>query len=156
LFDGSFKDKTVNVTLNDVTFEEALDQLTFTNRLFYKVLDGKTLLIIPDTAQKRRTYEDVLVRTFYLENADPNETLNLVKNLTGVTKAAVNPSLGALTILGTFDELAMAERIVDTNDKPRGEVVVELEILEVDRTLLKQYGLELSEYQASVQLAPIS
>src|SRR6185295_6331481 len=97
--------------------------------------------IIPDTAQKRRTYEDVLVRTFYLENADPNETLNLVKNLTGVTKAAVNPSLG------TFDELAMAERIVDTNDKPRGEVVVELEILEVDRTLLKQYGLELSEYQ---------
>ena len=156
LFDESFKDKTVNVTLNDVTFEEALDQLTFTNRLFYKVLDGKTLLIIPDTAQKRRTYEDVLVRTFYLENADPNETLNLVKNLTGVTKAAVNASLGALTILGTFDELAMAERIVDTNDKPRGEVVVELEILEVDRTLLKQYGLELSEYQASTQLAPIS
>jgi general secretion pathway protein D len=155
LFDEGFKDKPkVNVSLNDVTFQEALDQLTFTNRLFYKVLDGKTLLIIPDTAQKRRTYEDVLVRTFYLENADPAETMTLVKNLTGVTKAAVNPSLAAITILGTFDELAMAEKVIVSNDKPKGEVVVEVKILEVNRDLLKQYGLALSRYEASVEFSP--
>jgi general secretion pathway protein D len=154
LFDESFKDKKVNISLSDVTFEEALDQLTFTQKLFYKVLDQKTLLIIPDTAQKRRTYDDVLVRTFYLENADPNETLTLVKSLTGVTKAAVNVSLAAITILGTFDELAMAERVIVANDKPKGEVVVEVKILEVNRDLIKQYGLELSQYQAKVQFSP--
>lgn len=156
LFDEQFKDKKVNVSLNDVTFEEALDQLTFTNRLFYKVLDQKTLLIIPDTAQKRRTYEDVLVRTFYLESADPNETLTLVKNLTGVTKAAVNPSLAAITILGTFDEQAMAERIILANDKPKGEVVVEVNIMEVNRNLIKEYGLALSQYQGQATLAPFA
>jgi general secretion pathway protein D len=156
LFDESFKDKKVNISLADVTFEEALDQLTFTNRLFYKVLDQKTLLIIPDTAQKRRQYDDVLVRTFYLANADPAETLTLVKNLTGVTKAAVNPSLAAVTVLGTFDELAFAERVIEANDKPKGEVLVEVKILEVNRDLMKQYGLELSQYQSSVQFNPTS
>ena len=113
--------------LSGVTFEEALDQITFVNRLFYKVLDQNTLIIVAESPAKRRIYDENLIQTFYLQNADVNETLQLMKSLAGIQKAAGNASLGAITVVGTPDELALARRIIETNDKARGEVVVEVQ-----------------------------
>ena len=49
LFDPDFRDKKVSVHLTGVTFQEALDQITFANRLFYKVLDRNTIIIVPES-----------------------------------------------------------------------------------------------------------
>ncbi len=154
LYDESFRDKDYEVNLTGVTFEEALDQITFTNRLFYKVLNQNTLMIVPESPQKRRTYDDSVLRTFYLQNADTNETLNVVKALTGITKAVGNPTLGAITVLATPDKVALAERVIEANDKSKGEVVVEVRILEVDKTRAKEYGLRLSQYEMSASFQP--
>jgi general secretion pathway protein D len=155
LFDPDFRDKRVTVRLQGVTFQEALDQLTFSHRLFYKVLDRNTMIIIPESPAKRRVYDDVLLRTFYIQNAEIKEMETIVKSVLGAqARVASNPSLSALNIVGTLDQLAMAERIVQLNDKARGEVLVEVEILEVNRTKLKAYGIELSNYSASVTFAP--
>ena len=134
LFDEGFRDKKASVNLTGVTFEEALDRLTFVNRLFYKVLDQNTLIIVPESRQKRVAYDDLLLRTFYVQNAEINDTVNLVKTLAKITTAAGNPALRAITVLGTVDQLAIAERIIEANDKARGEVLVEVQILEVNRT----------------------
>jgi general secretion pathway protein D len=155
LYDESFRgEKEIEVNLTGVTFEEALDQITFTNRLFYKVLNQNTLMIVPESPQKRRTYDDAILRTFYLQNADTNETLNLVKALTGIQKAFGNPTLGAITVLATPDKVALAERIIEANDKSKGEVVVEVKILEVDKTRAKEYGLRLSQYEVGASFLP--
>ena len=95
LFDEGYRDKKYDVNLSGVTFQEALDQITFVNRLFYKVLDQNTLIIVPETPAKRRTYDEQVLRTFYLQNAEANETLNLVKTLAGITKALANKELGS-------------------------------------------------------------
>jgi general secretion pathway protein D len=155
LFDEGFRDKKATVNLTNVSFEEALDRITFVNRLFYKVLDQNTVIIVPDSAANRRKYEEVLVRTFYIQNAELKEVEAIVKAVVGPTaKVGSNPTLGALTITGTVDELALAQRIVDSHDKARGEVLVELEIMEVNRTRLKEYGIELSNYSVSATFAP--
>jgi tetratricopeptide (TPR) repeat protein len=155
LFDEGFRDKKASVNLTSVSFEESLDRITFVNRLFYKVLDQNTVIVVPDSAANRRKYEEVLVRTFYIQNADLKEVETVVKTVVGPTaKVGSNPTLGALTIIGTVDELALAERIVDSHDKARGEVLVEVEILEVNRSKLKQYGIELSNYTAGVSFQP--
>ncbi len=156
LLDDGFRDKDKRVTLrlSGVTFEQALDQITTAHRLFYKVLDQNTLIVVPENPAKRRAYDDQLVQTFYLDNADPTEMLNLVKTLTGIKKSQVNKTLKAITLLGTPDELAMAARIIEAHDKALGEVLVEVEILEVNRSKLKEYGIELSNYQAKVTFAP--
>ena len=146
LFDEGFRDKKTSVNLTGVTFQEALDRLTFVNRLFYKVVDQNTLIVVPESRQKRVAYDELLLRTFYVQNAEINDTVNLVKTLAKVTTVAGNPSLGAITVLGTVDQVAMAERIIDANDKARGEVVVEVQILEVDRNNLKRWGIDLSNY----------
>lgn len=157
LFDPDFRDKRVNVNLTGVNFQEALDQLTFANRLFYKVLDPNTLIIVPESQAKRRIYDDVLLRTFYLQNAETKEIEAVVKPLLGTSARVVsNPTLGAITIIGTVDQQALAQRVIELNDKARGEVLVEVQILEVNRTRVKEYGIALSNYTVGATLAPFA
>ncbi len=154
LFDEGYHDKKYTVNLTGVTFQEALDQITMVNRLFYKVLDQNTLIIVTESRAKRTAYDELLFRTFYLQNAEVQDTVNLVKTLAKITTAAGNLNLGAISVLGTVDQLALAAKIIDANDKARGEVMIEVEILNVDRDRLKQYGLQLSNYGASVSFLP--
>jgi general secretion pathway protein D len=155
LFDQGFKDNPhADAVLTGVTFEQALDRLTFVNRLFYKVLDQNTIIIVPESRQKRVAYNELLLRTFYVQNAEIDETVNLVKTLAKVTTVFGNKALGAITLVGTVDQIAMAERIIDANDKARGEVVVEVRILEVSRNNLKKWGIDISNYTASATLSP--
>lgn len=155
LFDPDFRDKQVRVNLTGVSFQEALEQLTMAHRLFYKVLDRNTIIVVPESQAKRRVYDDVLLRTFYIQNADVKEIEALVKTTLGAqAKVASNATLGAINIVGTPDELAVAERMIDANDKARGEVMVQVEIMEVNRDRLKEYGLALSNYSAEATLAP--
>jgi general secretion pathway protein D len=157
LFDFDYRDKRVDVDLSGLTFQEALDRLTFTNRLFYKVLDQNTIIIVPESPAKRRTYDEVLLRTFYLQNAETKDLETVLKQMLGTSaKVASNATLGSITIIGTVDQLALAERVVEANDKARGEVLVEVEILEVNRNSLKRYGIELSNYQVSADFLPNS
>jgi general secretion pathway protein D len=154
LYDQDYRDKKADVNLSAVTFQEALDRITFVNRLFYKVLDQNTLIVIPETPAKRRTYDEQVLRTFYLQNADATETLNLVKTLSGITKALANKDLQSISVLGTPDKVALAERVVLANDKAKGEVMIEVQILNVNTTKAKEYGLALSKYEAGVTFSP--
>ena len=154
LFDEGFRDKKSSVTLTGVTFEEALEQLTFVNRLFYKVIDQNTLIVVPESRQKRVAYNELALRTFYLQNAEINDTVNLIKTLAKMTTVVGNPSLKAITAVGTLDQLAMAERIINLNDKARGEVVVEVKILEVNKNNLRQWGIDLSNYSVATTFSP--
>jgi general secretion pathway protein D len=155
LFDFDYRDKRVDVDLSGLTFQEALDRLTFTNRLFYKVLDQNTIIIVQESPAKRRTYDEVLLRVFYLQNAETKDLETIIKQMLGTSaKVASNAMLGSITIIGTVDQLALAERVIAANDKARGEVMVEVEILEVNRNRLKRYGIELSNYAAASTFSP--
>ena len=128
LFDSQYRDKQVSVDLRNETFQNALDRLTFVNRLFYKVLDPSTIIVVDEQAAKRRTYDERVLRTFYLENAETKDIETLIKTGIGSQTLTVvsNATLGALTVFGTPDEIAVAERLVELHDKARGEVMVEL------------------------------
>jgi general secretion pathway protein D len=155
VFDESYRDKRVDFNVTGITFEEALEQLTFVNRLFYKVVDQNTLIIVQESAAKRRQFDDRYVQTFYLQNAEAQEMMTLVGKVTGLTnQLAANQSLNAITLTGTPDQLAFAQKVIEANDKAKGEVLVEVEILEVNRTTLKKYGIDLSNYEGSVTFSP--
>lgn len=155
VFDQDYRDKKITVSLMGLTFQEALDQLTFSNRLFYKVVDKNTLIIVPESVPKRRAYDDIFMRTFYLQNADVKDVEAVLKGVLGAQgKVASNPTLGAITVTGTVDQLALAEKVLETNDKARGEVVVEVQILEVNRNRLRDYGISLASYTGAVTLQP--
>ena len=100
--------------------------------------------VVPDTPTKRREYEQQVVKTFFLSNADLKETIDLLRIVLGARRVAPLPGANALTINDAPDKVAAAERIIEVVDKQRAEVVVDVEILEVNRTRLKEYGIEIT------------
>ncbi len=143
-FDPSYQDTTVSLDLRDVGFEQALDALDAAGRTFHRVVAAKVINIVPDTPTKRREFEQQVVKTIFLSNADLKETIDLLRVVLGARRIAPVPAANALTISDTPDKIAAAERIVAAIDKRRAEVVVEVEILEVDRNRLKEYGIYLT------------
>ncbi|HXY42395.1 MAG TPA: secretin N-terminal domain-containing protein, partial [Vicinamibacteria bacterium] len=140
-FDPSFQDSPVSLDLRDVGFEQALNALDAAGHTFHRVVDAKVINVVADTPAKRRDYEQQVVKTFFLSNAELKETIDLLRVVLGARRIAPVPGANALTINDTPDKVAAAERIVDMIDKRRAEVVVEVEILEVDRNRLKEYGV---------------
>jgi general secretion pathway protein D len=151
VFDPQFQDTTVTLDLRDVPFEQALNALGSVGRTFHRVLDSRVLMVIPDTPTKRREHEQQVVKTFFLSNADLKETIDLLRIVLGARRVAPVPGTNALTINDAPDKVAAAERIVEIVDKQRAEVVVEVEILEVNRTRLKEYGIEITSGIADLQ-----
>ncbi len=150
------KDKTITANLSGVTFQEALDQIGLVNRKGYRVLDQNTILIFDDTnAQTRQRWDDQVMRTFYLENVEVKDLEAALRTALGAqTRVSKNDTTNSLTVIATPDEMALADRFIRSNDKPKGEILVEVEILEINRTKAKEYGLQLSNYQAGVELQP--
>jgi general secretion pathway protein D len=143
-FDPSFQDTTVSLDLRDVGFDQALNALDAAGRTFHRVVDAKVLNVVPDTATKRREFEQQVVKTLFLSNADLKETIDLLRVVLGARRVAPVPGANALTINDTPEKVAAAEHIVEVVDKRRAEVVVEVQILEVSRNKLKEYGIYLT------------
>jgi general secretion pathway protein D len=154
LFDESFRDKRVTVDLVDVSFEDALDKLVLINRLFYKVVDSSTIIIVPDNAQKHRQYDDLVLRTFFIVNAEVNTVANMLRTIAGIQRVQPNPELKSITVRATPDQVAVAERIVDLNDKTKSEIILDIEILEVNRNKVLEYGLRAAEYEIGLGFDP--
>jgi general secretion pathway protein D len=144
VFDPAFTDTTINLDLRNVTFEQALKVLASYGRTFHTVGGEKVINVIPDTAAKRREYEQQVVKTFFLSNADLREVIDLLRIVLGSRRVAPLPGQNAITINDAPDKIAAAEHIINTIDKKKAEVIVEVELLEVSRNKLAEYGIELT------------
>ncbi|MGH9388127.1 MAG: hypothetical protein ACRD1Z_00820, partial [Vicinamibacteria bacterium] len=154
LFDESFRDKRVTIDLVDVSFEEALDKLALINRQFYKVVDSSTIIIVPDNAQKHRQYDDLVLRTFFLVNAEVNTVANMLRTIAGIQRVQPNPELKSITVRATPDQVAVAERIIELNDKTKSEIMLDIEILEINRSKAMEFGLRIAEQQVTLGFQP--
>ncbi len=137
-------DKPLTIDIGNVSMEKALDVLMLQTKNFYKVIDEHTLLIAPDTRQKRQEYDDQVIRTFFLSNADTKTVVTVLRSLLQSRQIAENADLNSVTIKDTPAKIAIAERIINANDKSKGEVIIDVELIEISRTLTKQLGIDLS------------
>jgi general secretion pathway protein D len=144
VFDPQFQDTTVTLDLREVAFEQALTAVASVGRTFHRVIDSRVVSVIPDTPGRRRDNEQQVVKTFFLSNADLKETIDLLRIVLGARRVAALAGSNALTISDTPDKVSAAERIIEVVDKQRAEVMVDVEILEVNRTRLRDYGIEIT------------
>jgi general secretion pathway protein D len=143
MFDQRLTDDKISIELRDVTAQDALERVMQASGHFYKVLDQQTIIVIPDNAQTRREYEDLVIRTFYLSNGDAEQVTNVVRTMIEARNVFPLKALNAITIRDTADKVLIAERIIEANDKARAEVVVQVELLQVDEQKLRDIGLAL-------------
>jgi general secretion pathway protein D len=144
VFDPAFRDAALSIDLRNSSLEDALTSVAASTRNFYRVTAPRTVTVIPDTPAKRREYEEEIVRTFYISNADLKEVIDLLRIVVDARKIAPINATNALTIKDTPERIAAAARVLAAIDKARPEVVIDVELLEVDRTRLKEYGLQVA------------
>ena len=160
-FDQQFQDRPYTVQLDGVTMEEALDQILMANQHFYKVLGPRSVIVAPETPQKRAQYEEQVIRTFYVSNADVQELATLLSQIVrSGPQAGVQPTIvpnvtsNTIAVRGTPAVVSVIERVIAANDKPRAEVIVDVEILEVSRERTRQFGLDLTQFSIGAEYAP--
>jgi general secretion pathway protein D len=144
IFDPGFRDQPLTIDLREATLENALAALTASTRTFYRVTAPKTITIVPDTPAKRREYEEAIVRTFYLSNADLKETIDLLRVVIDIRQISPITATNSLSIKDTPERIAAAAKVIAAIDKARPEVIIEVELLEVDRQRLRDYGLQVA------------
>lgn len=151
-YDRDFQDRSVTVQLEGVTLNEALQQVMISNQIFYKVLNERTIIIATDNTAKRQQYEEQVIKTFFISHADAVELAQLVNTVILAPQMAIQPRIApnktanTLTVRAAAPVMEIIEQVIKINDKPRAEVIVDVQILEVSRERAKRFGLNLTDY----------
>ncbi len=154
LFDPKMREQEISIELEDATAQEALEILMRASGHFYKVLNEQTIIVVEDSPQNRRAYEDLVIQTFFLSNAEVKDVMTMLRSLVGAKSVAANDQLNAIALRDTADKVKVAESIIRTNDKARGEVVVDVELLQINTSKLQELGVLLTDYSISQFLDP--
>jgi general secretion pathway protein D len=147
LFDPEYNSKRFTVDLNNVSVYEALRIIGTLSGTFWRPITPNAIFVAQNTRAKRTELDEQAVRTFYLENAsqqtDLNDVVTALRNLLTNAKLYGVPSQNAIVMRATPDELLLAQKLVDDLDKAKPEVVVDVDVLEVNRDKIRTIGLNL-------------
>ncbi|GAA4030751.1 type IV pilus secretin PilQ [Actimicrobium antarcticum] len=153
LFDKDVRtDQKTSIFLKNSTIESAVHFTLLTNQLEQHVLDANTILIYPNTAAKQRDYQELMVRTFFLTNADAKVVANTLKTILKSRDIVVDEKLNMLILRDNPEAIRIAEKLVALHDVAEPEVMLEVEILEVKRTRLLELGIQ---WPNSLSLTPL-
>lgn len=141
-------DAKTTVYANQVAVEDAIDLLLLTNQLEKKVIAENTILIYPSTQQKLRDYQELVIRSFYLENADAKQTLNLVKTMLKTRDVFIDEKLNLLVMRDTPDAIRLAEKLIAAHDLAEPEVMLEVEVVEITHSRLSELGVKWTDQLA--------
>jgi general secretion pathway protein D len=142
VFDKDIKPELkITILVKDMMIEDALKLLLVTNQLQKEVINENTIIIYPDTAAKIKDYQQQVVRSFYLANADVKKTLEMVKTILRVKDVFVDERRNMLILRDTPEVIRLAEKLIDAQDVADPEVELEVEILEINASHLNNLGL---------------
>jgi general secretion pathway protein D len=144
-YSHDFSPKALSLDLTNVKLEDALHIAALSAGVFWKVVTPNTILIIPDTPTNRREYEEEVLRTFHLANpvatADRTAISTALKQVLGLQKVIDNPESNSIIIRDTPEKVSAAGELIHSLDLAKGEVLVDVTILEASVDRLRNLGL---------------
>ena len=144
-FSHDFQPRPLSLDLTNVRLEDALHIAALSANVFWKVVTPNTILIIPDSPTNRREYEEEVLRTFHLGNplapADRTAISTALKQVLGLQKVIDNPESNSIIIRDTPERVAAAEELIHSLDLAKGEVLVEVSIMEASVDRVRNLGL---------------
>jgi general secretion pathway protein D len=153
LFDKDVKtDQRASVFLKNSTVEAAVYYLLMTNQLERQVMDGNTILIYPNIAAKQKEYQEMTVKTFYLANTEAKVIANTLKTILKSKDVVEDPKLNLVIMRDSPEAVRLASQLVALQDVPEPEVMLDVEVLEVQRNRLLDLGVD---WPTSLTFAPL-
>lgn len=131
-----------SIFVKDVSVEDAIDLILLQNQLEKKVVSDNTVFVYPNSPAKLKDYQDLKIRSFHLSNADPKQMLTMVKTLLKTKDIFIHEKTNSIVIRDTPDAIRLAERLIADQDSPEPEVMLEVEVLEVQRSRLSEIGIK--------------
>ncbi|MDD5772852.1 MAG: secretin N-terminal domain-containing protein [bacterium] len=142
-FDETVQNKKINVYIDSLPFEQALDILLKTNDLTKITVDKNSMVVVPKKGDRIKNYQDMVIKTFYLTNAEAKDIINLLRTMIQTKQIIINERLNAIVLRDTKENIDMAQQIIEANDKLGTQVDIELELLEINRNRLENLGMQL-------------
>ncbi len=146
LFDPDYTSRQITIQLKDVNLQDALQIVALESKTFWRPVTANTIFVAADTPSKRKELEQNVVRTFYLSNlSQPTELqdlVNTIRTIVEVNRVQQLPTQGAIVARGTPDQIALVQKLVDDIDKARPEVVVEIAVMQVSKTKMRNLGIQ--------------
>ncbi len=142
LFDKDVRaDQRTTIVVRDAQVEDVIKLILATNQLEQKVLNETTALIYPNTPQKLREYQDLVVKSFYIANADVRQTANLIRTILKTRDIFIDEKLNLLVMKDTPNAIRLAEKLIAAQDIAEPEVMLEVEVLEIGYNRLTELGI---------------
>jgi general secretion pathway protein D len=145
-------DLRTSIYLHNSTIEAAVRYVLATNQLAQQVLDENTVLIYPNAPAKLKDYQELAVRTFFLSTAEAKTVANTLKTIVKTHDIVVDEKLNMVIVRDTPDAIKLAEKLVALEDVAEPEVMLEVEVLEVQRNATQDLGIA---WPSSVSLTPL-
>lgn len=137
--------RTVHFKVPDVDFETALNVLAAQTHTFWAPYDTTRIIVADDQPTKRKQFEPLAIRTFVLPasltDEDMTNTLRVVREIVGITRTSLDVSAREITVRDTPKNIELAAELIDQIEQGRGELVLEIELLEVDRNAARDLGI---------------
>lgn len=130
-----------SILIKDSTIENTVKMLLLSNHLEQKIINSNTVLIYPNTPERNSENQELVVKSFYLGNADVKQTLNMVVTIIKSKDIYFDERLNLLVVRDTPDKMAIAEKLIMSQDLAEPEVMLEMEVLEVSTNRLKELGI---------------
>jgi len=144
-FDAAFVDGPAQVSLlNDTSLEEALRAIGVATRTFHRVTGPETIIVVNNTPAKQREYLQEYEAMFVLQNGDVEETMNALRAVSDMRFISPGPTPNTIVARDTLERLQAAGRFLQAFDKAPPEVAVYVEVMEVDRSTLREYGAQIA------------
>jgi general secretion pathway protein D len=157
IFDPDFPARRISVELTNVTLRQALEVVSVEAKSFWEPMTSNIIIFVPDQPQKRRDFEDQVLRTFYLSNTVlPQELTEIVtglRQLLDLKRIQQVNSRNAIVIRDTPAKLALAEKFIHDIDTAQPEVVIQVSVLQIRRDYLRHLGIS-PDTSASLSFAP--
>ena len=135
-------DLKVSIFVKDVTVEDAIDLIIMQSQLEKKIISDNTIFLYPNIPSKVRDYQDLMIRSFHLTNADPKQMMTMLKTVLKTKDIFLNEKINSIVIRDTPDAIRLAEKMIADQDIAEPEVMMEVEVLEVNRTRLSDIGIK--------------
>ncbi|HJY87495.1 MAG TPA: FG-GAP-like repeat-containing protein [Candidatus Acidoferrales bacterium] len=157
-FDSDLAARTIRFRVRGVDFRTAMSLLSQQTHTFWLALDQHTFFVAENTPQKRSQYAPVVVRTILLPNSlTPDrmtETLRLVREIAGAAHTELDMRSRTLTLRDSPETVALAEAIVQEVEQFPGELMLEIELLEVDQQTARRLGITPPSNERVFTLSP--
>ena len=146
-FDDSVVPRNVRFDLGSADFETAMQAACTVTKTFWVAMSETQMLLAAESVDNHRTFDRMVMQTFYLPGMatpkDLNDVSNLLRNVFDVRFIVARPQSGTLVVRAPQATMDAARSFLESLGDSRPQVMLDIRAYEINHTLMRNMGLQI-------------